>query len=48
MSKTSSKNRYEQLMEWRQAMNINVGKRKSKRASKQGLSRMDYMSKQGR
>lgn len=48
MSKTSSKQRYEQLMEWRQAMNINVGKRKSKRASVQGQSRMDYMaSKRG-
>ena len=48
MSKTSAKQRYEQLMEWRSAMNINVGKRKKSRGGQQGLSRMEYMSKQGR
>ena len=44
MTKTSAKQRYIQVMEWRTAMNINVGKRK--KARKQ--SRMEYMNKQGR
>ena len=44
MSKTSSKQRYVQLMEWRESMNINVGKRR--KARKQ--TRMEYMkAKQG-
>ena len=48
MSKTSSKQQYEQLMEWRTSMNINVGKRKKARGRQQGQSRMEYMaSKRG-
>ena len=48
MSKTSSKQRYVQLMEWRESMKINVGKRRNKRGSKPKQSRMEYMAKQGR
>ena len=48
MSKTSSKNRYTQLMEWREAMNINVGKRRGKRSGKPKQSRMEYMNSKGR
>ena len=48
MSKTSSKNRYTQLMEWRESMNISVGKRRNKRSGKPKQSRMEYMAKQGR
>ena len=48
MSKTSSKNRYTQLMEWREAMNINVGKRRGKRMGKPKQSRMEYMNSKGR
>ena len=48
MSKTSSKNRYIQLMEWREAMNINVGKRRGKRSGKPRQSRMEYMANKGR
>ena len=44
MSKTSSKQRYVQLMEWRESMKINVGKRRNKRKQ----TRMEYMkAKQG-
>ena len=47
MSKASSKNKYIQLMEWRESMNINVGKRRKQRSGKPRQSRMEYMSKQG-
>ena len=48
MSKTSSKNRYTQVMEWRESMNISVGKRRNKRSSKPKQSRMKYMASKGR
>ena len=48
MSKASSKNRYTQVMEWRESMNISVGKRRKQRGSKPRQSRMEYMANKGR
>ena len=48
MSKSSSKQRYVQVMEWLKSMNINVGKRRKQRGGKPKQSRMEYMAKQGR
>ena len=40
MSKTSAKNRYTQLMEWIESMNIKRKKRKNKRDSRLGYYEM--------